>query len=63
VKRNLFPRDNQRVREGETPVPARLAHRVPGSVPAGDPPYTFVTDGIEAAVGRAREMAGGRECT
>jgi dihydrofolate reductase len=44
---------------GRGPVPGLplvvLTHRVPGSVPAGDPPYTFVTDGIEAAVGRARE--------
>ncbi len=49
---------------GRGPVPGLplvvLTHRVPGSVPAGDPPYTFVTDGIEAAVGRAREMAGGK---
>jgi dihydrofolate reductase len=35
-----------------------LTHRVPERVPAEDPPYTFVTDGIEAAVGRARAMAG-----
>jgi dihydrofolate reductase len=49
---------------GRGPVPGLplvvLTHRVPGSVPAGDPPYTFVTDGIEAAVGRAQEMAGGK---
>jgi dihydrofolate reductase len=35
-----------------------LTHRVPERVPAEDPPYTFVTDGIEAAVERARAMAG-----
>jgi hypothetical protein len=34
--------------------------RVPGSVPPGDPPYTFVTDGIGRAVERARAMAGGK---
>jgi dihydrofolate reductase len=49
---------------GRGPVPGLplvvLTHRVPGSVPAADPPYTFVTDGIEAAVGRARELAGGK---
>jgi dihydrofolate reductase len=49
---------------GRGPVPGLplvvLTHQVPGSVPAGDPPYTFVTDGIEAAVGRAREMAGAK---
>jgi dihydrofolate reductase len=31
-----------------------LTHRVPERVPAQDPPYTFVTDGIEAAA-RAEE--------
>ena len=29
-------------------------------MPAGDPPYTFVTGGIEAAVGQARAMADGK---
>jgi dihydrofolate reductase len=29
-------------------------------VPAGNPPYTFVTDGIGQAVERARSMAGGK---
>ena len=37
-----------------------LTHRVPERVPAEDPPYTFVTDGIEAAVEQARAMASPR---
>jgi dihydrofolate reductase len=49
---------------GRGPVPGLplvvLTHRVPGSAPAGDPPYTFVTDGIEQAVGQARAMASGK---
>ena len=43
--------------DGRGPIPGLplvvLTHRVPGSVPAGDPPYTFVTDGIGRAVERA----------
>jgi hypothetical protein len=35
--------------------------QVPGSVPAGDPPYTFVTDGIEHAVELARAAAGAKD--
>ena len=50
--------------DGRGPIPGLplvvLTHRVPGSVPAGDPPYTFVTDGIGRAVERARAMAGGK---
>ncbi|HEY1665229.1 MAG TPA: dihydrofolate reductase family protein [Trebonia sp.] len=50
--------------DGRGPIPGLplvvLTHRVPGSVPAGDPPYTFVTDGIGQAVERARSMAGGK---
>jgi len=46
---------------GRGPVPGLplvvLTHRVPERVPAGDPPYTLVTDGIEAAVEQARAMA------
>jgi dihydrofolate reductase len=38
-----------------------LTHRVPEAVPAGDPPYTFVTDGIERAVEQARTAAGGKD--
>lgn len=49
---------------GRGPVPGLplvvLTHRVPEQVPAGNPPYTFVTDGIEAAAGQARAMAGGK---
>jgi dihydrofolate reductase len=30
-----------------------LTHQVPDAVPAGEPPYTFVTDGIQRAVGAA----------
>ncbi|MBV9805137.1 MAG: dihydrofolate reductase family protein [Solirubrobacterales bacterium] len=42
-----------------TPVVV-LTHRVPEAWVAGHPeaPFTFVTDGIEAAVGAARELAG-----
>jgi dihydrofolate reductase len=35
-----------------------VTHRVPEVVPAGDPPYTFVTDGVEAAVELAQAAAG-----
>jgi len=38
-----------------------LTHHVPDSVPAGEPPYTFVTDGIESAVEQARERAAGKD--
>jgi dihydrofolate reductase len=34
-----------------------LTHHVPDTVPAGDPPYTFVTDGIELAVEQAKTCA------
>ena len=37
-----------------------MTHRVPEVVPAGDPPYTFVTDGIETAVKQARAAADGK---
>jgi len=30
-------------------------------VPSGDPPYTFVTDGIESAVEQARVAAAGKD--
>jgi dihydrofolate reductase len=49
---------------GRGPVPGLplvvLTHRPPPQVPAGNPPYTFVTDGIEAAVRQARAKAGGK---
>jgi dihydrofolate reductase len=35
-----------------------LTHRIPENVPAGDPAYTFVTEGIEQAVELARTAAG-----
>jgi dihydrofolate reductase len=38
-----------------------LTHRVPDTVPAGDPPYTFVTEGIERAVEQARTAATGKD--
>jgi dihydrofolate reductase len=38
-----------------------LTHQVPDTVPSGDPPYTFVTDGIESAVEQARVAAAGKD--
>jgi dihydrofolate reductase len=38
-----------------------MTHSVPAIVPAGDPPYTFVTDGVEHAVALARTAAGGKD--
>ena len=38
-----------------------LTHQVPDAVPAGDPPYTFVTDGIQRAVEQARTAAAGKD--
>jgi dihydrofolate reductase len=38
-----------------------VTHRVPETVPAGDPPYTFVTEGVERAVEQARTAAGGKD--
>jgi dihydrofolate reductase len=38
-----------------------MTHAVPETVPAGDPPYTFVTDGIEHAVELARTAAAGKD--
>ncbi len=38
-----------------------MTHSIPDSVPAGDPPYTFVTDGIERAVELARHAADGKD--
>ncbi|MGO9976226.1 MAG: dihydrofolate reductase family protein [Solirubrobacteraceae bacterium] len=37
-----------------------VTHRVPEVVPAGDPPDTFVTDGVEAAVKLAQAAADGK---
>jgi dihydrofolate reductase len=38
-----------------------VTHQEPTDVPAGDPPYTFVTDGVEEAVARAASAAVGRD--
>ena len=38
-----------------------LTHRLPDDRPAADGNFVFVTDGIAAAVARARELAGGRD--
>lgn len=38
-----------------------VTHHVPGSVPSGGPPYTFVTTGIEDAVEQARTAAAGKD--
>jgi dihydrofolate reductase len=46
---------------GQGPLPGAplfvITHAVPDDVPAGDPPYTFVTDGIESAIEQARVAA------
>src|SRR5215211_251503 len=50
---------------GRGPMPGLslfvMTHHVPDVVPAGDPPYTFVTEGIEAAIERARAAAGSKD--
>jgi dihydrofolate reductase len=50
---------------GSGPVPGIplfvMTHQVPDAVPAGDPPYTFVTDGIQRAVEQARTAAAGKD--
>lgn len=50
---------------GSGPMPGMplfvVTHRVPETVPAGDPPYTFVTDGIQRAVEQARTAAAGKD--
>jgi dihydrofolate reductase len=38
-----------------------VTHQVPREVPAGDPPYTFVTEGVERAVELARSAADGKD--
>ncbi|MGH2867047.1 MAG: dihydrofolate reductase family protein [Solirubrobacteraceae bacterium] len=49
---------------GRGPIPGSplfvMTHRVPEVVPPGDPPYTFVTNGIETAVDQARVAADGK---
>jgi dihydrofolate reductase len=50
---------------GQGPVPGVplfvLTHHVPHEVRYGEPPYTFVTDGIESAIKQARAAAGGKD--
>lgn len=47
---------------GRGPMPGLplfvVTHRPPDVVPAGNPAYTFVTDGVESAVAQARTAAG-----
>jgi dihydrofolate reductase len=38
-----------------------VTHQVPEPLPASDPPYTFVTDGVEHAVEQATEAAAGKD--
>lgn len=38
-----------------------VTHQVPEEVPVGDPPYTFVTEGVERAVELARSAAAGKD--
>jgi dihydrofolate reductase len=38
-----------------------VTHQVPDEVPAADPPYTFVTDGIASAVRQALAAAAGKD--
>lgn len=56
--------DVSRAWGGTGPVPGLplfvLTHQIPAHVPAGEPAYTFVTDGIESAVAQASEAAGDR---
>ena len=50
---------------GDGPLPGVplfiMTHRIPKTVPTGSAPYTFVTDGIERAVEKARSAAGGKD--
>lgn len=49
---------------GRGPIPELplfvMTHHIPEAEPLGKPPYTFVTEGIEAAVEQARAAAQGR---
>ncbi|MGH8961420.1 MAG: dihydrofolate reductase family protein [Jatrophihabitantaceae bacterium] len=49
---------------GRGPMPGLplfvVTHRPPEAVPPCDPAYTFVTDGVEAAIEQARAAAGGK---
>ena len=50
---------------GSGPLPGAalfvLTHSVPDDVPRGDPPYTFVTNGIRDAIDQARDVAGDKD--
>ncbi len=50
---------------GSGPIPGVplfiMTHRAPTSVPTGDPPYKFVTEGIERAVEEAGAAAAGKD--
>jgi len=50
---------------GSGPIPGVplfiMTHRAPTSVPTGDPPYTFVNEGIERAVEEAGAAAAGKD--
>jgi dihydrofolate reductase len=50
---------------GKGPMPGLplfvVTHEEPRDVPVGDPPYRFVTDGVEEAVVRAGAAAAGRD--
>jgi dihydrofolate reductase len=50
---------------GRGPMPGLplfiVTHRVPDVVPPGEPPYTFVTTGINRAVDQARAAAAGKD--
>ncbi len=50
---------------GRGPMPGLplfvVTHAAPDAAPSGDPPYTFVTGGVEAAVAQARTAAGDRD--
>jgi hypothetical protein len=52
-------------RGGRGPMPALplfiVSQRAADDVPESDPPYTFVTDGVDAAVAKARTAAAGKD--
>jgi|SRR5579875_1618710 len=51
--------------EGEGELPGAplfvVTHKVPDQLPAADPPYTFVTDGVASAVRQALAAAAGKD--
>ena len=50
---------------GRGPIPGLplfvVTHHVPGTVPPGEPPYTFISSGIQDAVAQASTAAAGRD--